>query len=396
MPAPDAQGHERLDPQPSSALLTRLPSLFEPQPTVLEAIPPQHHQPVQSQGEEEGRSQAVGPDKAEQSHGDLSGASEAVSEEKGSSAGVAGAEKPVVPHEEAVTICREGEEVGEDQKPNNAPDLARVKQEVVENGEEAEHQSKFSEEQVLASVGERLTALELSACQVEQWLLFQRSRFDLKVFDEPFHGLQFLFNPSSGRYIRRVWGKTRGKGVVATLEELGDLLEKLFHRVVPCLGFFDFRDGFSMNREDLVAVEFPVPRVISKDCVFAYKLPEGDDPSPTVPELLGIGLCSMCMGVKGATAAGEGESEEVGKFEPLWGPQLEEEEEDYRERRRRRGVKKEEGESEEDPDYYYGMSGNWSDSSEDDDDEEEELDSEVEEDDWEIRGVGGLLGQLIL
>ncbi len=81
--------------------------------------------------------------------------------------------------------------------------------------------------------------------------------------------------------------------------------------MVPCLGFFDFRDGFSMSRDDLIAVEFPIPRVISKDCLFSYALSEGDggDSSPTVPELLGIGLCSMCLGVSKAAAKQEPSSD---------------------------------------------------------------------------------------
>ena len=283
------------------------------------------------------------------------------------------------------------------------PSLDRVKKEVVENGGELgsdKATDRFTAEEVLSRLEEKLETLDLSACRVEQWIVFGRRSFDLKVFEEPFQGIQLLFHPSSGRYLRRIWGKTRSRGDVTDLTEMGHLLDKFFRRVVPCLGFFDFQDGFSMNREDLVAVEFPVPRVVSKHCLLAYKLSDedGDDGvTPTVPELLGIGLCSLCIGAKGEGSKGGkdvvGEEEEEsgvlgeeGKFEPMWGPLVEEEEQ---EQARKKGFKKEEGMyDEEDPDYYYGMAGNWSDSehsSEEEEDEEEE--DTPEEDEWELKGI---------
>ncbi len=268
------------------------------------------------------------------------------------------------------------------------PDLDKVKQEV---SEEFHPPPKFTDEDVLLFLKDRLDRLELSAIQVEQWILLQRRRFDLRIMEEPFHGLQVLFNPANGQLIKRIWGKTRGRLTLPSLADLGDAVDKHFERVVPCLGFFDFHEGFSADIDEMVAVEFPVPRVISKDCQLAYKLSDSEGGvEPTVPELLGIGLCGMCMRVKeGLSQSGEG-----AKSEPTWGPEAEEdagETKDYKDRRKRKRYKKEEEEEEEsDPDYYFGMEGNWSESSGDYDDEEEEDDYDQdgsEEENWETKEV---------
>jgi len=150
----------------------------------------------------------------------------------------------------------------------------------------AEEKHVFQVERVLAVIQATLVKLDLAAIQVEDWLLFQRKRFDLKIMEEPYHGLQTLFSLADGKFVRRVWGKTVQKvsanvykaftreglmlispflqGLVQSVFELASMLESHFHLSVPCLGFFDFDEGFTLSREDLVPVEYPLPRVISK------------------------------------------------------------------------------------------------------------------------------------
>ena len=159
--------------------------------------------------------------------------------------------------------------------PITIPTVVSVKQEVVD---EIEAKSKersiveMSAEQVKQALDASIQDLELTTLIVDSsWIVFQRKNFDLKVMGEPYHGIRLVYNDSSGSYIHRVWGKTKTKGEVDTVEALAEVLSKVFRRTVPCLGYYEFQNGFSMSREDLVAVEYPVARVISKDCVHAYK-----------------------------------------------------------------------------------------------------------------------------
>ena len=68
-----------------------------------------------------------------------------------------------------------------------------------------------------------LRELNLFPVHLDDWILLQRSTFDLFYHDEPFVALQLLIHPGSRKFIERVWGRTK---IFGHWESAGDL-EKL-------------------------------------------------------------------------------------------------------------------------------------------------------------------------
>lgn len=133
-----------------------------------------------------------------------------------------------------------------------------------------------------------------------RWALFQRRRAEFRVPIEeeekaPFFGaVQLAFESRSGRFVHRVFGRTKFRGRVANVKDLEALLDAVFEETLPCLGFYG--DAFKTVEDEkrLVSVDFPFPRHIAFDCQLAYRVEEDMKP-PSVSELLGIGLCESCV-----------------------------------------------------------------------------------------------------
>ena len=72
-----------------------------------------------------------------------------------------------------------------------------------------------------------LEKLRLSLVQVEEWILIQRMKFDLRIDEEPYHSVQVYANMETRKYVVRVWGRTSDKGEFKSDEELRSLCVKL-------------------------------------------------------------------------------------------------------------------------------------------------------------------------
>ena len=65
-----------------------------------------------------------------------------------------------------------------------------------------------------AKIKEVLSRLLITTVIIEDWIILQRSRFDITVGGEPYSALQLYFNFQNGDYLTRVWGKTHSKGTI--------------------------------------------------------------------------------------------------------------------------------------------------------------------------------------
>ena len=72
--------------------------------------------------------------------------------------------------------------------------------------------------------------------RIENWMILQRSAFDITVEGEPYPALQLYFNLKSGAYLTRVWGKTHSKEEIHhdDVTELEMLCNEIFARGLAC------------------------------------------------------------------------------------------------------------------------------------------------------------------
>ena len=74
--------------------------------------------------------------------------------------------------------------------------------------------------------------------RVDDWILVQRSSFDIQIGEEPYHSVQVYANLSSKSFFVRVWGKSVNSGKFAAVEDLKNLCSSNFGGTVACLGKF--------------------------------------------------------------------------------------------------------------------------------------------------------------
>ena len=122
--------------------------------------------------------------------------------------------------------------------------------------------------------------LDVTMVQIENWVILQRSKFDLTVNDEPYSALQLYINLKTRTFITRVWGKTHAKGEIKNAEEMEETCQQTFAKLT-CPGF---KDGG--NQENLLCVEYPFKRMVSPECDVLHKRFVGQS---SVTE-----LCSHC------------------------------------------------------------------------------------------------------
>ena len=128
-----------------------------------------------------------------------------------------------------------------------------------------------------------LFRMGIAKVTVENWMVLQRSTFDITVDGEPYSALQLFFNSHNGEYLIRVWGKTHSKGKIAkSVAELELLCNNIFVKGPACCPG-QIGNGAA---ESFVSIEYPFPRRISPDCAIAH-LPEESDHVP-------IEICSQC------------------------------------------------------------------------------------------------------
>ena len=136
-----------------------------------------------------------------------------------------------------------------------------------------------------------LKELSLTFVQLEDWLVIQRSRFEIRLNEEPFKVMEFYFQPRTGKYYQRVFGKTMGSVMqVQDVDSFIKAVSAFFSNTLPCIGAFGpggVPSGFQQ-------VTYPFSRHISKECQYIYRK---DRPNNV------IGLCDSCLKVKANAAA---------------------------------------------------------------------------------------------
>ena len=125
---------------------------------------------------------------------------------------------------------------------------------------------------------------KLQLIRVEDWILIQRSSFDVLIAEEPYHSIQIYFNLVTNKYVVRVWGISIKSGELLTTKDLQELCVYCFKKSAACVGYLGFPPG---NRVELVRVSFPRTRWISSSCEVAYPKGQGS---------FTIGLCPACSG----------------------------------------------------------------------------------------------------
>ena len=132
-----------------------------------------------------------------------------------------------------------------------------------------------------------LYRMGIAKVKVEDWIILQRSRFDITVEGEPYSALQLYFNSQNGDYIIRVWGKTQSTGnILNNMREFELLCNKIFVQGLACCPGQIGNDA--SDDESFVSVDYPFQRRMSPDCAIVH-LPQDPD-SDNVP----IDLCPQC------------------------------------------------------------------------------------------------------
>ena len=129
-----------------------------------------------------------------------------------------------------------------------------------------------------------LEELHLLLIILEDWILIQRASIDIHINEEPYHSIQVYANTMTKKYVVRAWGKSIKSGDLATTEDLKELCAEYFGKFVACAGYLGPHPGQGL---DLVRVNFPCSRWISKSCAVTFAHDQ---------DALIVGLCSACSG----------------------------------------------------------------------------------------------------
>ena len=136
----------------------------------------------------------------------------------------------------------------------------------------------------LAGLAKWLEEHKLQVIAVEDWILIQRASFDVLIAEEPYHSIQIYVNLVTNKHVVRVWGISIKSGDSLTTQDLQELCVYCFQQSAACVGYLGFPPE---DRVELVRVNFPRTRWISRSCEVAYPKGHGN---------LTIGLCPACSG----------------------------------------------------------------------------------------------------
>ena len=136
----------------------------------------------------------------------------------------------------------------------------------------------------LSELSKSLEEHKLQVIAVEDWILIQRASFDVLIAEEPYHSIQIYVNLRTNKHVVRVWGISIKSGDSLTTKDLQELCIYCFKKSAACVGYLGFPPG---DREELVRVNFPRTRWISRSCEVAYPKSQGS---------FTIGLCPACSG----------------------------------------------------------------------------------------------------
>ena len=130
-----------------------------------------------------------------------------------------------------------------------------------------------------------LFRMGIAKVKIEDWIVLQRSRFEVTVDGEPYSALQLYFNFQNGDYLIRVWGKTHSKGnIMNSATEFESLCNYVFVQGLACCPG-QIGNGVA---ESLVSVDYPFQRRISPDCA-VFHLTQG-----SVIDNAPVDICLHC------------------------------------------------------------------------------------------------------
>ena len=125
-----------------------------------------------------------------------------------------------------------------------------------------------------------VSRLKIAVLEIEDWVILQRSKFDIIVDGEPYPALQLYLNSRSGLYLTRVWGRTCSKGEINSnsYEDIGDLCNQVFGQGLACCpGKISNNVATKANMpaskgniDNLILVEYPFQRKISLNCAVLH------------------------------------------------------------------------------------------------------------------------------
>ena len=132
-----------------------------------------------------------------------------------------------------------------------------------------------------------LNRLELVMVKIEDWIILQRSVFDITMDGEPFPALQLYFNIKTGSHLTRVWGRTHSKGEIVKndVTEFELLCNQIFAQGLACCPGQTAEDGAD---ECLISVEYPFQRNVSAGCAIFYL------PNDAVCDQAPVAQCVEC------------------------------------------------------------------------------------------------------
>ena len=117
----------------------------------------------------------------------------------------------------------------------------------------------------LTEASTAITDLSLTSLLVGDFFVILNCKPDVILLGEPYFALMVLIELKSGKYIRRIWNRTVGKGTSQTIDHLVDLCKKHFYQGKPCIGF----PQNGKEEEDdcnFLTTQTPIPRKISRFC----------------------------------------------------------------------------------------------------------------------------------
>ena len=135
-----------------------------------------------------------------------------------------------------------------------------------------------------SSFTELFSRLQIAMLKIEDWIVIQRSKFDITVDGQPYPALQLYLNSRTGVHLTRVWGRTCLKGEIIpnSWAEIGDLCNQIFGQGLACcpgnmnnnlateVGNLTSKSG----EENLISVEYPFQRRMSIGCAVLHR-PDG-------------------------------------------------------------------------------------------------------------------------
>ena len=135
--------------------------------------------------------------------------------------------------------------------------------------------TSFKSEINPGSLKEAVARQDLVLVQIDDWVILQRSAFDIIVNEEPYLALQLYLNTKTFAYITRVWGRTHSRGSVdRTLSDVEELCRNMFAKGCCCPGYWKLEGGVDFDDKNLVSADYPFQRMTSRDCAVMHEQKE--------------------------------------------------------------------------------------------------------------------------